>query len=457
MTIQVILNVLILLVLIFVLNRMAKKHISFSKRVFFALFVGIVLGIVFHNVYDADTLAKTKDYYNIVGQGYVGLLRMISMPLIIVSILGAIINLRDTNEASKMGTMVISVLLATAAIASMVSAIVTMLFKLDASNIVAGTREIEAGERILSRVATTDQTMTQRVLAFIPQNPFLDMTGARATSIIAVVIFCAFVGIAILGIKNKKEASAKIIIDFINALNDVVMRLVTIVLRLTPYGVLALITNVTATSDYVEIYKLIQFVLASYVALIIMYLIHLLIVAMTGYSPIVFVKKTLALLSFAFTSRTSAGSIPLTIKTQENLGIERGLANMAATFGASIGQNGCAAIYPTMLAIMIAPSVGISLGFNVASLPFLIKLVAIVTVSSLGVAGVGGGATFAAIIVLITLGFPVELVGLLISVEPLIDMGRTALNVNDSVLAGFVSARMLGKLDGEKYYSKVEE
>ncbi len=148
--------------------------------------------------------------------------------------------------------------------------------------------------------------------------------------------------------------------------------------------------------------------------------------------------NTLEVLIFAFTSRSSAGALPLNVQTQtRRLGVPEGIANFAATFGLSIGQNGCAGIYPAMLAIMVAPVANVEI-----DLQFIVTLIAVVIISSFGVAGVGGGATFASILVLSTLNLPVALAGVLISVEPLIDMGRTALNVNDSMLAGTGTAKL---------------
>ena len=114
-------------------------------------------------------------------------------------------------------------------------------------------------------------------------------------------------------------------------------------------------------------------------------------------------------------------------------------ARQVATFGATIGQNGCAGIYPAMLAVMVAPTMGI----NALDPIFIASLVGIVAISSFGVAGVGGGATFAALIVLPAMGLPVALVALLISIEPLIDMARTALNVSGSMTAGVLTSRAL--------------
>ena len=125
------------------------------------------------------------------------------------------------------------------------------------------------------------------------------------------------------------------------------------------------------------------------------------------------------------------------------MGVDEATANFSSTFGLSIGQNGCAGIYPTMLAVIVAPTVGMDLSDPMVWL----SIIGIVTISSLGVAGVGGGATFASLIVFGSLGLPVEIIGLMVSIEPIIDMVRTALNVNDSMVAGVVTARRMKTLD----------
>jgi L-cystine uptake protein TcyP (sodium:dicarboxylate symporter family) len=201
---------------------------------------------------------------------------------------------------------------------------------------------------------------------------------------------------------------------------------------------------VVANSSYADILKLISFVLASYSALLLMFGVHLAMILGVGLNPLRFVAKIFPVLVFGFTSRSSAGAIPLSVQTQtRRLGTPEGIANLAASFGATIGQNGCAGIYPAMLAVMIAPTVGV----DPFTLAFILPLLAIIAIGSVGVAGVGGGATFAALIVLSAMDLPVVLVGLLISIEPLIDMGRTALNVSGSITAGTVTSRMLGQTD----------
>lgn len=450
-TFFMILNVLVLLVLLGVLVWMQKKRISFTKRVFAGLGFGLIYGAILQYAYGSgsEIIAKSVDWFNLAGNGYVRLLQMVVIPLIMVSIISAIMNLKGKQNLGKISASIIAVLLITTAIAASVSIVTSLSFNLKAIEIQSGEKEQAQGLKMEERLGTVqDMTIPQQVLEFIPSNPFEDMTGARRTSTLAVVIFSAFIGVAVLGLDLKKPEQAQTFRNVINAVYAVVMRIVTLVLRLTPYGILALITKVVATTNPDEILKLIKFVLASYVALLVMFIIHLILLALFGYNPVTYVKKVLPTLVFAFTSRSSAATIPLNVETQtKKLGVSDGIANLSATLGATIGQNGCAGIYPAMLAVMIAPTVGI----DPTSWDFILTLILVVTVSSFGVAGVGGGATFASLIVLSTMNLPVALAGLLISVEPLIDMGRTALNVNDSITTGLISGKLLKENDQDVF------
>lgn len=450
----IIVNIAALVAIIGLLVYMQMKHVSFSKRVFTGLGLGIVLGAVLQAFYGtgSEVLSQTTEWYNIVGRGYISLLMMIVVPLVMVSIIQSIINLEKSSDLGKMSAWIIGLLVGTAMIAAMVGIGSAALFDLNASEIEAGQAENERGEMLESTLGDVEDLSTpEKILSFIPSNIFLDMTQQRSTSVIAIVIFSIIVGIAVLGLRRKNPEQAEMFTKIVNSFYAVVMRIVTLILRLTPFGILALIANTVATTDIAGIMELGKFVIASYVALIVMFIIHLILVGVFGLNPMTYLKKVLPVLSFAFTSRSSAGTIPLNIQAQRNsLGVDSGIANMSASFGATIGQNGCAGIYPAMLAVMIAPSVGI----DPFTAEFLVKLVLIVGISSFGVAGVGGGATFAALIVLSSMGLPVALAGLLISIEALIDMGRTALNVNDAMLTGTLTSRILKKLNVKTFNDK---
>ncbi|HDL5911218.1 TPA: cation:dicarboxylase symporter family transporter, partial [Mannheimia haemolytica] len=329
---------------------------------------------------------------------------------------------------------VLSVLLVTTAIAAAIGIALVYLFDLSAEGLVAGSRELAAQEKVVGRVEqVSNLSVPSMLLSFIPKNPFLELTGANPTSIINTVIFSALLGIAALSLGKEDKALGERIAQGVETLNKLVMRLVRFVIRLTPYGVFALMIKMAATSQWSDIVNLGSFIVASYIAIGLMFIVHGILLFVAKINPLDYYKKVLPTLSFAFTSRSSAATIPLNIETQTNkLGNNSVIANFSATFGATIGQNGCAGIYPAMLAVMVAPTVGM----DPFSLNYILTLILVVAISSFGIAGVGGGATFAAIVVLSTLNLPIELVGLLISVEPIIDMARTALNVNGAMVAG---------------------
>lgn len=444
------LNILAMLGFVYILYYMQRKNVSFGTRVLSGLIFGIVFGAVLQGSFGTSAIIKQSNtWFDIIGTGYVRLLKMIVMPLIIVSITSAITQLKDTKILGKAGGLIIGILLMTTAVAAMVGIGSSFAFNLTAEGLQAGEAEIGAVQKVEGRLTSFEaKPIQQQLIEIIPTNIFYVLTGQGNADTLSVVFFSSLLGLAILNIKKYKPQSADIFIKALNTANDIVMQLVDYVLLLTPYGVLALMTKFISTSNYADIYKLIQFVIASYVALIGMFIIHLLILSFMGFNPVTYVKKAIPALVFAFTSRTSAGTLPLTVDTLINrLGVPTGYANLAASFGVSIGQNGCAGIYPAMLAIMVAPTVGI----NPLDFAFLIKLIIVVALGSFGIAGVGGGATFASLVVLSTMGLPVGIVGLLIAIEPLIDMGRTALNVSGAMIAGVATSTIVNEIDKEAY------
>lgn len=453
-TLQIILILLIFAVLAGGLVMLKKQNRSFTFRVVGALILGLLFGAALQAIlgYNSSIIKGAIDWISIVGNGYVRLLRMIVMPLIFISILYAFVT-QKSKGLGKMTLRVLIVLMVTVAISALVGALVTSFMGLSAQGLQMGQAEAARGTGLEETLKTfTGTPIQQQIMEIIPVNPFAALSGQGSNATLSVVFFATILAVAAIQIRKFKPESAKLFEDIVVAVHDVIMRLVSLVMRFTPYGILALMTRVAATSNMSDILRLIQFILASYIAIAIMFVIHLAIIAMNGLNPVTYLKKSLDALLFAFTARSSAGTLPLTIKAQkERLGVPEGIANLAGSLGTSIGQNGCAGVYPAMLAVMIAPTLGI----NPLDPAFLVRLIIITTFASFGIAGVGGGATFAALTVLSALGFPVALAGLLIAVEPLIDMARTALNVSDSILAGVVSAKSMNELDVEQYNNPI--
>lgn len=444
----VVINLAIFAALLFALFRLQSGALSLSVRVFIGLILGTLFGIALQLIYGgpSDTVLRTISWVNIVGNGYVQLLQMIVMPLVFVAILSAVSKLHNASALGSISVLTLGTLFLTTAIAALVGVVITLAFGLSAEGITQGAAETAR----LSALQTTyapkvaDLTVPQLILSFIPKNPFADLTGANPTSIISVVIFAAFLGVAAIRLVKRDAEKGGRLLALIDMLQSWIAQLVRLIMTLTPFGVMALMAKVAATSNAADILNLGTFVIASYIGLAIMFGVHAVLLVMTGVNPVVFFRKILPVLSFAFSSRSSAASIPLNVEVQtRRLGIPPTIASFSASFGATIGQNGCAGLYPAMLAVMVAPTVGI----NPFDPTWIATLIAIVTLSSAGVAGVGGGATLAALIVLPAMGLPVTLVALLISIEPLIDMGRTALNVSGSMTAGTVTSQLLHQTD----------
>lgn len=437
----VVINLSIFVALIWLLYHTASLGWSLSRRVLMALVIGALSGAVMQGIYgfNSDVILQTLQWTNIVGAGYVSLLKMIVMPLILVSMLAAVVKMDEVSQLGKYGLLILSVLIGTTVIAAGVGIGMANLFGLSAEGLTQGARELATADTLQQRQGdVNDLHLGQIIVSFIPQNIFADLAGSRDTSIIAVVIFGILLGIAGLKLVNENPEHGVKFRAFVTTAQAVVMRLVKMIIGLTPFGVLALMLKVGANSSVADVVELAAFIIASYLAIIAMFCVHALLLMLSGVNPKRFFRAIWPVLTFAFSSRSSAATIPLNVDTQINkLGVKPAVANLSASLGATIGQNGCAGIYPAMLAVMIAPTVGI----DPTTTTFMLSLIGIIALSSFGVAGVGGGATLAALIVLPAMGLPVALAALLISIEPLIDMARTALNVSGAMTAGSITQR----------------
>ncbi|MFD1216132.1 MULTISPECIES: L-cystine transporter [Microbulbifer] len=431
------------LLLLWPLARWHRSRQSLAPAVFAGLLLGVLFGGLIHLAQGWGVDSQwVLGWVGLIGDGYVNLLHLVVMPLVLVSILGAVVRVSDTRSLGKISASVLAVLLGTTAVAALIGVVIASVFGLTAEGLVEGAREAARVDELNVRIGeVSDLSIPEILTAFIPRNIFFDLAGHRDTSVIAVVIFAVLLGLAALGVRKENPEHGAAIEEFVSVAQAWVMKLVRLIMAFTPYGVMALVTALIAKSSWADILNLFSFVVASFVAIALMFIVHGLLLLVNGVNPVSFFARVWPVLVFAFSSRSSAATIPLNVETQiDKLGNSPAIANFSASFGATIGQNGCAGIYPAMLAVMVA----VPMGINVFDPVWLASLVAVVVISSFGIAGVGGGATFAALVVLPTMGLPVTIAALLISVEPLIDMARTALNVNGAMTAGTLTQHWLG-------------
>ena len=444
MPIIAIVNLILFTALVSLLYRLASNEaFTLSRRVFLGLIGGSLFGMYLQLAFgtSGEVMSATLEWTNVVANSYVALLRMMIMPLILITMIAAVLKVEEIKSLGKIGGTVVGTLIVTTVIAALIGILMATVFQLNAGDLAGGAREMARAEVLQARQGSVaDLSLAELLISFIPTNIFSDLAGQRSMSIIGVVVFGLIFGIAALLVSEDDAEQGKRIHNADDTLQAIIMRLVKLVMALTPYGVLALMTRVIATSDGQAILNLISFVIASYIAIAMMFTVHAIIIIGLGANVKTYFQKVWPVLTFAFVTRSSAATIPMTIRAQiEELKVPAPIANIAASFGATIGQNGCAGIYPAMLAVMVAPTMGVDVDLN-----FIVSLLVIIAIGSFGIAGVGGGATNAALVVLPAMGFPVTIAALLISIEPLIDMARTALNVNGAITTGMITTRLLG-------------
>jgi len=436
------LGALVALILIFVLLSQAKKNgVSFTWRMTIALLAGLALGVAidligrYNGTYVQFSQAEIVSWFGLFGNGFLRLIQLLAVPVVFLSIIKVMTDVK-ADDLKSLTTKTITLLLGTTAIAAIVGIIVVYAFNLQNSILAA---EVTA-QRAESMARIASRSFPEFFLDLIPSNIF--QAFSSNSSIVSVVIIGALFAGAIRFLKVKKPAAVAPFVDLLDSLRVTVNSVLTNVIKIMPYGVVALVANTIIRNGIGAIMSMLGFIVALYVAVIIMLLVYVVLLFLAGVNPIRFYKKSFNTMLFAFSSRSSVGTLPYTLDTLENkLGVSGQTANFVGTLGTTIGMNGCAGIFPAMLGTIVAAAVGIPM-----TLSYFVMIVLVVTVGSIGIAGVPGTATVAATVTLngLGLGEAISSVGGVFGIDPIVDMGRTMLNVTGSM----VSAVIVDKWNG---------
>ena len=278
------------------------------------------------------------------------------------------------------------------------------------------------------------------VVSFIPSNIFKAMSE---TSVIGVVIFAAFLGFATNRMSLKNPEKIQPLKDVTSALFAVMTSVTTTIIKIIPYGVAALMFDLTASYG-LEVFKnLVTYLIVMFISLALVVVMQSINLAIHGINPFTYYKKAMAPLILALTTTSSMGTLPVTIETLEKeVGVSSPTANFTATLGTTIGMNGCAGVFPAVIAIMIANMNGIAI-----TPVFLISLITVIALGSFGMAGVPGTAYIAATVVLGGMGLPFDPVAIVFPIDSIIDMGRTAVNVNGAMVISTVVDKEMGNFN----------
>ena len=280
-----IVNLVVFAALLSFLFQLSKRGFGFSKLVLIGLVLGTLFGTYLQVIFGPghEVSQETIEWTNVVANSFVNLLRMIIIPLILVTMIAAVLKVDEIKSLGKIGGSVVAILVFTTMISAVVGIVMASATGLDATEFNLGEREAARAELLESRQdSVADLSIPQLLTSMVSTNIFRDLSQDRSISIIAVVIFGLLFGISALLVGQEDRAHGERIRGFIETTQAVVMRLVKIVMSLTPYGVLALMTRVMSTSDVDAIVTLISFVVASYIAIAIMFAIHAFMIGLLG-------------------------------------------------------------------------------------------------------------------------------------------------------------------------------
>ncbi len=406
---------------------LAKHKVSFNRRVFIGLLIGLLIGVIFGE--RATTLRP-------IGTLFVRLIMMIVIPLVFASIIKSFTDLKDRRALKSIGLKSLFWLLLTTAVATAFAIATATLFNLGASFDVSGIdytpREIVPIEEV--------------IINLFPSNIVSHMADGQ---VIPIILFAVFIAIAMMVERERHPERVEPFKRFIDSFQSVMVRLTKIIIRFVPYGVLALIASAAGRNSLDAMRELGVYILLFYALMILYYLVvHLGLITFVGkLSPIRFMKNVAPAQLVGFSSQSSYGTLPITIKTlKERNGVSDEVASFVSPLGANVGMNACGGMFPAFVAIITANAFGLEL---VLTDYFLIILTT--TIASIGIAGVPGIASIAATVVLASLGLPLEGIALVLGVDALIDMGRTALNITGTMVSATLTARSENGIDLDIY------
>lgn len=444
--IKTILFIVVLFALFFVMKQMEKKKVKFSTRMLSATGIGLVLGLLIQVVggfpdapLEVPFIAEINKWYGLFANGFMDLLKMLVIPLIFVSIMRVIINMKQGENLGKLTARTLGLLVGTTAIAAIIGLVVGNLFQLGVNS------HLVAGEATIREVSSLVDTLR----GLLPSNPIASMANGN---VVAVVIFAAFLGLATKRQTKKYYDIVKPFIDLVEAFYKIILSVAMTIIKWMPYAVIALLANTIAGRGMVALGEAIDFILATYIGVALMFVVHLILIALSGLNPFRYVKNVLDALVLAFTSRSSLGTLPVSIeKLTDNVGLDNGTATFVGSLGSNAGMNGCAGIYPALVAITVANMTGTPIDMT-----FIIMLVIVIALASFGIAGLPGSATMAISVVLSGMGmgeyFP--LIAGIIAIDPILDMGRTMLNVNGTLTTAVLVGKSFNKIDQDVYYGR---
>ena len=415
-----------------------KKKIGLSTQIFIALLIGALFGVVIHywipSSYIKDTVIVEGVLY-VVGQGFIRLMQMLVVPLVFCSLICGSMAIGDTKTLGKVGVKTIGFYLVTTALAVCVALGSALLINpgrgLDMDAVQKGTVS-----------STTEATsLVDTLLNIIPKNPVQSMANG---DMLPIIVFALFVGIML----AKLGTRGSVVANFFSQFNDVMMELTMAIMKIAPIGVFCLIARTFATVGFSAFAPMLKYMGNVTLALAIQCLVvyQILLFVFTRLNPFKFIKKFLPVMGFAFSTATSNATIPMSIDTlSKKMGVSKQISSFTIPLGATINMDGTS-IMQGVAVVFIAQAYGIPL-----TMGNLATVVVTATLASIGTAGVPSVGLVTLAMVLNSVGLPTEGIALIMGIDRILDMIRTAVNITGDAVCTTIVCHQEGSLNREVF------
>ena len=420
-------------------NAKEKKKISLTSKIFIALIVGAVTGMVLHYLVPDGNIKNdviVEGVLYVLGQGFIRLMKMLVVPLVFCSLVCGSMAIGDTKKLGNVGGKTLAFYLVTTAVAVAVALGIGTLLRpgigLDMSKIQVNASDIETME---------SASLAQTILNIIPDYPFKALANGE---MLQVIVFALVVGV----ILAKLGERAEVVANFISQFNDIMMEMTMMVMSLAPIGVFSLIARTFANIGFSAFIPLAKYMIAVLIALAIQCfgVYQILLKVFTGLNPIRFIKKFFPVMAFAFSTATSNATIPLSIDTlNKKMGVSKKISSFTIPLGATINMDGTSIMQG--VAVMFAAQ---AFGIHLTPMDY-VTVIGTATLASIGTAGIPSVGLVTLTMVFNSVGLPVEAIGIIMGIDRILDMARTAVNITGDAVCTTIVACQNGAVDKEVF------
>lgn len=415
-----------------------KKKMGLTTKIFIGLIGGLLFGVILNlwipHSYIRDTILVDGVFY-VVGNGFIRLMKMLVVPLVFCSLVCGSSAIGDTKSLGKVGGKTIAFYLATTALAVTVAITVATIIKpgigLDMSSIETG--DVAVAENV---------SAADTILNIIPENPIGSLAEG---TMLQIILFALLVGILLAKMGERTE----LIANLFNQCNELMMEMTNLVMNLAPVGVFCMISKTFANLGFDAFVPLLKYMGSVLLGLLIQCLIvyMTLLVIFTRLNPVKFLKKFFPVMAFAFSTSTSNATIPMNIDTlEERIGVSRKISSFTIPLGATINMDGTS-IMQGVAVVFAAQAYGMQLGAG-----GYLTVIATATLASIGTAGIPSVGLVTLSMVFTAVGLPVEAIMLIMGVDRILDMMRTAVNITGDAVCTTIVAHQNGDLDREVFH-----